>query len=301
MARPLLVVAAAVCGSVCLCAASPSRAARHDTRAPQHGTAEFGVDVDVYTGPVPRDVWLRMKAAGQSFAIVQAWGGRSRNELASAQLRGARTIGGLWTAAYVLLNYDDKVCPTFSNPVRDTRGVCTGKPVAQKERGGRWQVRQGLAALGSELRHVAFVAIDVEWFVSSPPPDTRGAQRRRRERILAAIDEVRRARRQPVIYTRNGRRHWADITGCPNGTGQPECTELYAVIRDRSRPVPLWDVEIGEPDLDNFHPHAAWNVRAGRQYSIDQSLFGLSPERTVDLNVFDASLFPPREIRPASR
>src|SRR5262245_66543270 len=91
----------------------------------------FGVDLDFYTGPIARDVWLQMKDAGQKFAIVQAWGGRSRNEFAVSQLSGARTIGKMATAAYLLLNYDDRVCRTFARPVRDGRGRCSGDLVAQ--------------------------------------------------------------------------------------------------------------------------------------------------------------------------
>src|ERR1051326_6445236 len=122
----------------------------------------FGVYLNFYTGPVPGEVWSQMKAAGQKFAVVQAWGGRSRNEFAVSQLEGARKLGEMSTAAYILLNYDDKVCRTYARPVRDSRGKVWGEPVPQAKRGARWQVRQGIAALGGEFRHVAFVAIDVE-------------------------------------------------------------------------------------------------------------------------------------------
>src|SRR6516164_7930750 len=107
----------------------------------------LGVDVDFYTGPISRDVWRNLKATNQKFVIVQSWGGRSRNEFASSQLAGARAAG-MKTAAYVLLNYDNLVCPTFDHPVRDERGKCSGAPVRQDLPGGSWQVRQGLAALG---------------------------------------------------------------------------------------------------------------------------------------------------------
>src|SRR5262245_33856084 len=83
----------------------------------------LGVDVDFYTGAIPAGVWMKMRDAGQQFVIVQAWGGRSRNEFAPTQLLQARSIGRMATAAYVLLNYDDKVCPTFANPVRNN-GRC---------------------------------------------------------------------------------------------------------------------------------------------------------------------------------
>src|SRR5438034_8035318 len=83
----------------------------------------LGIDVDFYTGPISRDVWLQLKAADHKFVIAQAWGGRSRNEYASSQLAGARTFGGMKTAAYVLLNYDNKVCrPSAAQP--DPRCMC---------------------------------------------------------------------------------------------------------------------------------------------------------------------------------
>ncbi len=253
----------------------------------------FGVDLDFYTGPVSRVVWLQMKEAGQRFAVVQAWGGRSRNEFATAQLSGARKTGGMATAAYILLNYDDKVCPTFSKPVRNSDGKCVGALRAQPKRGGRWQVRQGIAALGSERAHTAFIAIDVEWFLSDSPPLNAAAQSSRRQRLLDALDEVRILKKKPVIYTRNANLHWRDITGCDQDSSERQCDQLSRLIRDRVRPIPLWDVQTGEPELENFSPYAEWTQRAGRQYKLDTNMFGLPPGRTVDLNVFHVSLFSP--------
>jgi len=271
----------------------------------ENSNTGFGVDLDFYTGPVTRVVWSQMKEAGQRFAVVQAWGGRSRNEFAAAQLSGARKIGGMATAAYILLNYDDKVCRTFFKPVRDRNGNCAGKLVAQPKRGGRWQVRQGVAALGSELAHTAFIAIDVEWFSSDALPSNAAAQASRRQRILDAIDEVRILKKRPVIYTKNANLHWRDITGCDQDSLERQCRQLSAPIRNRVRPIPLWDVQTGEPELDNFSPYAEWKERAGRQYKLDTNVFGLPPGRTVDLNVFHISLFspalPPLERATASR
>jgi hypothetical protein len=234
-----------------------------------------------------------MKEAGQRFAVVQAWGGRSRNEFAAAQLSGARKVGGMATAAYILLNYDDRVCRTFSKPVRDRNGKCVGELLAQPKRGGRWQVRQGVAALGSELAHTAFIAIDVEWFLSDAPPLNAAAQASRRQRILDAIDEVRILKKRPVIYTRNANLHWRDIAGCDQDSLERQCRQLSELIKNRARPIPLWDVQTGEPELDNFSPYAEWTERAGRQYKLDTNVFGLPPGRTVDLNVFHISLFSP--------
>jgi hypothetical protein len=253
----------------------------------------FGVDLDFYTGPVSRDVWLHMKDAGQQFAVIQAWGGRSRNEFALSQLSGARRIAGMATAAYILLNYDDMVCRTFAQPVRDTNGRCAGDLIRQARRGARWQVRQGIAALGSELRHVAFIAIDVEWFLSAAPRADASEQARRRQHIIDAVDEVRNWKKRPVIYTRNSKLHWRDITGCDMDSSHQPCALLSRMINDRGRPVPLWDVQIGTPQLDNFQPYAAWTERAGRQYKLDANEFGLPPGRTLDLNVFHVSLFSP--------
>jgi hypothetical protein len=251
----------------------------------------FGIDVDFYTGPISSAVWSQMKDAGQRFAVVQAWGGRSRNEFAVSQLSGARLMGGMTTAAYILLNYDDKVCRTFAHPVRDGGGRCAGGLVPQPKRGARWQVRQGLEALGSQLRHVAFIAIDVEWFLPAAPSADPEAQARRVQHILDAVDELRNWNKKPVIYTRNSKLHWRDITGCDPDSSQRQCKALSKIINDPIQPIPLWDVQTGTPELDNFMPYAHWTERAGRQYQLDTNSFGLPTGRTVDLNVFEISLF----------
>jgi hypothetical protein len=260
--------------------------------AQNNPTTALGIDVDFYTGPIARDVWLNLKAADQKIAVAQAWGGRSRNEFASAQLAGARMIAGMQTAAYVLLNFDNRVCRTFARPIRDGNGTCAGVPVAQPLPGARWQVRQGMAALGSELRHVAFIAIDIEWFLSADPPRDAGAQARRRQYILDAIDEVRKAQKLPVIYTRNADGHWKDITGCDLVSTETGCRSLNRIINDVKQSIPLWDVQNGSPDLTGFRPYSGWTRRAARQYKLDTNSFGLPRSRTVDLNVFDVSLFP---------
>src|SRR5215475_8924567 len=197
------------------------------TRTTEVPLTALGIDVNFYTGPITHDVWQQVQRAGEEFAIAQAWGGRSRNEYAESQLAGARSVG-MRTAAYVLLNYDNQVCPTFDRPVRSPQGKCGGDPIAQPQPGGRWQVRQGVSALGSEFARASFVAIDVEWFLSEVPPLDPNALRQRRNTILEAIDEVLVLRKQPVIYTRNGRRHWLDITGCSGAPAEPDCERLHA-------------------------------------------------------------------------
>jgi hypothetical protein len=152
-------------------------------------------------------------------------------------------------------------------------------------------VQQGMAALGSELAHVAFIAIDVEWFLSADPPRNASAQALRRQYVLDAIDEVRKGNKLPVIYTRNADGHWKDITGCDLTSTATGCRSLYRVINDVKQPIPLWDVQNGSPDLTGFRPYSGWTKRAGRQYKLDTSSFGLPASRTVDLNVFDVSLF----------
>lgn len=280
--RPVFLVFTAI--SLVFLAAMPSHAQDSPTTA-------LGIDVDFYTGPITREVWLQLKAANQKFAVAQAWGGRSRNEFASAQLEGARTIAGMKTGAYVLLNFDNRVCRTYSDPIRTDSGTCAGPPVAQPQPGARWQVRQGMAALGAELAYVAFIAIDVEWFLPAGPPRDAGAQARRRQYILDAIDEVRKGEKLPVIYTRNAEGHWKDITGCDLTSRAIGCRSLYEVVNDAKQPIPLWDVQNGSPDLTGFRPYSGWTRRAGRQYKLDTSSFGLPRSRTVDLNVFDVSLF----------
>ena len=257
----------------------------------------LGVDVDFYTGPIPSSVWRHLKATNQKFVIAQSWGGRSRNEFASSQLAGARSAG-MKTAAYVLLNYDNLVCPTFDRPVRDEKGRCFGDLIPQEQPGGRWQVRQGLAALGNELDHVSFVAIDVEWFASVPPSLDAYEQTRRAADVLEAIDELKTRDKKTVIYTRNGTGHWSDITGCGTRSRAPVCAALLTAINDRVAPVELWDVQSGTPELDKFRPHGVWTHRVRRQYRLDANMLGLPTGRTLDLNVFDLSLF---SAEPAAR
>jgi len=257
----------------------------------------LGLDIDYYTGPISRDSWLRMKRAGEQFAVVQAWGGRSRNEFAVSHLTGARLVGRMKTATYLLLNYDDKDCATYAAPVRDLRGRCRGDLIDQPVSGARWQVQQAFASLGDEAAHVAFVAVDVEWFLDGAPPTDDRSLAQRRASILDALDEIARHRKASVIYTRNGRRHWRDITGCDTPFDEENgCVQLRSAITNPRHPIPLWDVETGTPNLRGFHPHGAWTSRAGRQYELDRHLFGLPPHRTVDLDVFDASLFAPRDF-----
>jgi hypothetical protein len=256
----------------------------------------LGVDVDFYTGPIPNHVWRHLRATDQKFVVAQAWGGRSRNEFASSQLAGARSAG-MKTAAYVLLNYDNLVCPTFAHPVRDQRGTCSGALIPQAQPGGRWQVRQGLAAVGAELDRIAFVAIDVEWFATPEPPVNAEEQNRRAGYVLDAINELKAVGKKIVIYTRNATGHWSDITGCGSRSQSPVCAALTHAINDPVTPVALWDVQSGTPVLDNFRPHGAWTRRLGRQYRLDTNAFGLPAGRTLDLNVFDLSLF---STRPAA-
>jgi hypothetical protein len=257
----------------------------------------LGVDVDFYTGPIPTNVWQHLKATNQKFLIAQAWGGRSRNEFATSQLAGARSAG-MKTAAYVLLNYDNLVCPTFAHPVRNDRGTCAGDPVPQEQPGGRWQVRQGLAALGAELEKVAFIAIDVEWFATPEPPVSAQEQERRAGYVLDAINELKAINKKIVIYTRNATGNWSDITGCGSQPAGPVCSALVRAINDPLKPVALWDVQSGVPQLEHFRPLGAWSRRLGRQYRLDANAFGLAPGRTLDLNIFDLSLFSPaREVK----
>jgi hypothetical protein len=253
-------------------------------------TTGLGVDVDFYTGPISNIVWRHLKATNRKFVIAQSWGGRSRNEFASSQLAGARSAG-MKTAAYVLLNYDNLVCPTFAHPVRDERGTCSGALIPQEQAGGRWQVGQGLAALGAELDGVSFVAIDVEWFASPAPSQEAPEQARRAEYILDAINELKTRNKKPVIYTRNATGHWSDITGCGIRRQSTVCAALFRAIDDPAVPVALWDVQSGTSELDEFRPHGAWTRRLGRQYRLDANVFGLPAGRTLDLNVFDLSLF----------
>jgi hypothetical protein len=166
----------------------------------------LGVDVDFYTGPV----FARYLAEDETIRHpVRHRAGVGRPEpqrFAVSQLEAARSVAGMKSAAYVLLNYDDKVCSTFARPQRDSNGSCQGGLIAQSQPGGRWQVRQALAALGPELRHIAFVAIDVEWFTRGRFAFGLQAESQRRQRILDAIDEVQKAQQAACdLYAKRSR------------------------------------------------------------------------------------------------
>jgi hypothetical protein len=166
-----------------------------------------------------------------------------------------------------------------------------GDLIPQEQPGGRWQDRQGLAALGSELDEVSFVAIDVEWFASPAPSLEVLDQARRAQYVLKAIEELKTRDKKAVIYTRNGTGHWSDITGCGTRSRLTVCTALFRAINEPVAPVALWDVQSGTPELDNFRPHGVWTRRLGRQYRLDANAFGLPAGRTLDMNVSDLSLF----------
>jgi hypothetical protein len=230
-----------------------------------------------------------MKIGGVKVVVAQAWGGRSRNEFAASQLAGGRKVGGMKEGAYVLLNFDNKVCAAYARPVRDAQGRCQGGFIAQEEPGGRWQVRQGLAAVGDESSKIRFMAVDVEWFAQGAPSADADAQALRRQYILDALDEVKRHHLKAVVYTRNAKGHWRSITGCDDQSVDAQCVSFRDKINTGLK-VALWDVETGDPTLRDFRPYGVWSQRSGRQYQLDRNMFGLPPNRTVDLNVFDLSL-----------
>jgi hypothetical protein len=101
------------------------------------GTAPNGMDISRSAASVPTSSWQSAIASGVSNVMVQAWGGRSKNQYANAQLSGAQS-NGLNTGAYILLTY-------FSN------------------QSAEYQVAQAIQAIGTTaMANLKVIVIDVE-------------------------------------------------------------------------------------------------------------------------------------------
>ncbi len=230
-----------------------------------------GIDISPSAGePTLRD-FETIQQQGYRFVIVAGWGGVNPNRHAQVQLNRARS-SGLLTAGYCYLNF------------------------ASPSDGGR-QVREALAAFGTEAANLGFLAIDVETSARnqlSPglrlePPDA-SAQQQGVARIAEAIRQVELAGLRAVIYTK--KTDWQRVTG-----DTPQFKSL-----------PLWNPrtiggdDLTQPDLgrpgDTF---GGWLSRVGKQYELDTVLN--DPPIKVDLDVFDLSAFslsnPNFSLRPS--
>jgi len=196
-----------------------------------------GVDLSKWAGAVPGASWQRVREAGWHFAVVGSWGSYGVNAHARVQLAGARRAG-LDTAVYALLHFNDP------------------------KKTGAWQVQRAATAAGSELRHVHFLALDVELKGGPIKVDAVAL-------IHDAVRAVRRLGLQPVIYT--SRRDWVRITGDSTDFAHlPLWTPRY----DR---VPVLDVDGRAP----WVPFGGWAAQTAKQHQGTTSLHGIS----VDLNV----------------
>ena len=245
-------------------------------------------------------------AAGGQFVAVQAWGGLSKNKLASQQLLNAQS-NGLGTAAYVLLNF-----------------LSAGGS-------GATQVDNAVSAIGGALSNLKFMVVDAEQppcCVSTVPwkqgnPYTAGTlivdsnanmeyatttgksgttaptwagpgltttdgtvvwknlgtlitnTADRTAVISAAVTRITtKYSKRAVIYTDRG--SWKTITGgCGTGSS-PTCADLIAL--------PLWDIVHthftgsdgkmycgdGIQGLGSFtaYPNSGWTFRSGNQYNL---------------------------------
>jgi len=218
-----------------------------------------GIDISRSAGePALRD-FENIREQGYRFVIVAGWGGVTPNSHASVQLNRARSAG-LLTAGYCYLN--------FASPLDGSR-----------------QVREALAAFGTEWAHLGFLAIDVETSAAnqlSPglqleSPDAT-AQQLALARITEAVQQVQSLGLNVVIYTKKD--DWQRVTG---DTQQFKGLPLW-------HPKTIGGSDIHQPDLANpGYTFGGWTTRMGKQYLLDTILN--SPPIQVDLNVFDLNAF----------
>jgi hypothetical protein len=230
-----------------------------------------GIDISPSAGEPTLQDFETIKQQGHRFVIVAGWGGVNPNRHAQVQLSRARS-SGLITAGYCYLNF------------------------ASALDGGR-QVREALAAFGTEAANLGFLAIDVETSARnqlSPglrlePPDA-SAQEQAVARITEAIRQVEGVGLRAVIYTK--KRDWQQVTG---DTQQFKSLPLW-------NPKTIGGDDLTEPDLGRpAHTFGGWISRVGKQYELDTVLN--NPPIKVDLNVFDLRTFydsnPNFSLRPS--
>ena len=228
-----------------------------------------GVDISRASGVPTDEVWRAMKQAGVKLVVVQAWGGETRSPVAEQQLLAAQR-NGIRTAAFMIVNFES-------------------------DESGDSQAREALEAVGTAVKDLKFLAIDVEPCCAPRHPYDPKLVGERVQRIREALKTVENVRkdlapprsraakgrkRKParphlkaIIYTT--RDYWKEIAG-----------DSYEFAEHG---VPLWDSPAGhfESDdglthcgdgiagLENFVPypppvgdHAGWQARAGKQYDL---------------------------------
>ena len=261
--RSLLICAALqlLCCSVSGAATQPASDARTLSVTVTASEALFarGIDISPSAGEPTLGDFENIRQQGYRFVIVAGWGGVNPNGHAHAQLSRARGAG-LLTAGYCYLN--------FASPLD----------------GGR-QVREALAAFGTESTWLGFLAIDVEtsaWNQLSPglqsdPPDA-AAQRRAVARIAEAVQQAQQMGLSAIIYTKKD--DWQRVTGD---------TQQF-------RSLPLWHPkttggdDLNQPDLASpGYTFGGWTSRVGKQFELDTVLN--RPPIPVDLDVFDLNAF----------
>jgi hypothetical protein len=235
-----------------------------------YGVVEVPHELGVYLSRWQFDIvfnpqiWQGLKSAGKSVAVIQAWGGRTKNPFAKGQLNDAR-IAGFKTAAYCLLD--------LRNSTRHDSAPT--------------QIRNAFDAIGDEANNIISMVVDVETLNCNSQiacniayPQNLDSFAERNQAILEAIQEVQRFGKRPIIYT--SRYMWQFVTGGAT---------TFSVF-------PLWDaVGDGLPDLIldsqgsatmpfSENPYGGWTTRAGKQYVLDTPEFGI----LLDYNVFEPSI-----------
>lgn len=205
-----------------------------------------------------------MYAAGWQTFFAASWGGYSKWAPAAVNMIRAHNAG-CKVAAYCFMNFDNG-------------STIPGAPANQT---GDWQVDQALANIGyvnnkSSLPYdLKYLMIDIEnRFQGTMSTDDRV------QRIAEGVQRVRNLGFWPMIYTRNEgfNQWWNQYTGSsedfqemPLWGSKPELAT--AVFKDHL------SLDVGNP----WVRFGGWEVRGGKQYLLDLTLFG----GRVDLNVWD--------------
>ena len=176
------------------------------------------------------------------FLIAAAWGGRTTFGT-PAETRLAAAPCGILKAAYCLLNFDNS-------------SVIAGAPAWQT---GGWQVQQGIAAIGDEIKNINFISLDVEvpgdgTTLDQNLPTDPQSEYQRSQRVAEAVQAVLDVNKQPIIYTpglTNGGQ-WQDITG--NSTAFSNFPLWHArYVPNANKPPAAWDdsLDLFEPFLED--------------------------------------------------
>jgi len=223
------------------------------------GQVARGIDISRWAGEPTVEDFQKIRQQGHRFVIVGGWGGVKPNPHAQVQLSRARSAG-LLTAGYCYLNFAAAL-------------------------DGRRQVREALAAFGTEADSLGFLAIDVETSAANQlSPGLRratpeaSAQQGAAVRIAEAVQQVEQSGLRPVIYTKKD--DWQRVTG---DTQQFKNLPLW-------HPKTIAGDDLNQPPLASpDNTFGGWTRRLGKQYDLDTML--QHPPIRVDLDVFDLSAF----------